>query len=651
MFFKFQAWVPSCLLLAAVSSAWAGPEVQVRDEGELYFENVPTTPVEVRERLRPYLNTRSATLAGWLPESGLLIRTRLGETTQVYRIHEPGGRREQLTFFDEPVQFAAPASIEGRPLALLLRDVGGSEDFQLFSIDLEDSRTDLLTDGDARHGAVVLSTAGDQAAYYSTRRNGRDWDIYLVDLGTGAERLLLETEGAWMPLDFDASDRRLLLLHVVSTAESHPWILDLETGSLERLFDDGGVDAYRNLRFGHGQNQLVLISDVGREFLSLFAVDLEDGELRLLADHPWDVTDVAVSPDGNELVYVLNEGGYGRLRRLSLPDGEPKPLPDLPEGIISGPQYHPDGNRIGFNFQAANVAGDVYSLDLSQQTVSRWTYSELGGLSADQFVIPQHVLYPTFDEEAEGQQRMIPAWVYRPRGEGPHPVIVEIHGGPAAQRRPGFSPTFQYWVNELGAAVVAPNVRGSSGYGKTYLSLDDWRLREDSVRDIGALLDWIAEQPELDESRVMVYGGSYGGYMVLASLMHFGDRLAGGVNIVGISNFVTFLENTRDYRRDLRRAEYGDERDPEMRAFLEQISPANHPERLTRPLFVIQGLNDPRVPASESEQIIAAMRSAGHNPWYMLARNEGHGFRRQSNREARAEAETLFIRRYLLPGN
>ena len=193
-----------------------------------------------------------------------------------------------------------------------------------------------------------------------------------------------------------------------------------------------------------------------------------------------------------------------------------------------------------------------------------------------------------------------------------------------------------------------PNVRGSSGYGKAYLQLDNGYQREDSVKDIGALLDWVARQSELDAERVAVIGGSYGGYMVLASMTHYDDRLRAGIDIVGISNFVTFLENTQDYRRDLRRVEYGDERDPEMRAFLEKISPTTNAGKITKPLFVAQGLNDPRVPASESEQMVEVIRENGGVVWYLLARDEGHGFRKKANRDYYGRAVVLFLQEHLL---
>jgi dipeptidyl aminopeptidase/acylaminoacyl peptidase len=257
------------------------------------------------------------------------------------------------------------------------------------------------------------------------------------------------------------------------------------------------------------------------------------------------------------------------------------------------------------------------------------------------------IQYPTFDK-VEGKTRMIPAFYYRPtkKSNKPYPVVIDIHGGPEGQYKPRFQGVANYLINELGIALIAPNVRGSSGYGKSYLLLDNAEKREDSVKDIGALLDWIATRPELDKNRIAVFGGSYGGYMVLASMVHFSDRLACGVDIVGISNFVTFLKNTSAYRRDLRRAEYGDER--KIGDFLNKISPSTNAHKIKKPLFVIQGKNDPRVPASESEQIVKTVRKNKVPVWYQLATNEGHGFSKKYNRDFMYYSILLFFQEYLL---
>jgi dipeptidyl aminopeptidase/acylaminoacyl peptidase len=234
----------------------------------------------------------------------------------------------------------------------------------------------------------------------------------------------------------------------------------------------------------------------------------------------------------------------------------------------------------------------------------------------------------------DGRQRQVPLYVYEPSAPGPHPVLISLHGGPESQFRPGFDPWLEFVVNELGFAVVAPNVRGSSGYGKSYLALDNGMLREDAVKDIGALLVWLSLQNGLDAKHVVVSGGSYGGYLTLATMVDFSPRLQGGVDLAGIADFVSFLTNTAAYRRNQRRAEYGDERDPNMRAFLRRISPLTNAERISRPLLIVHGSNDPRVPLSEAQQIVNRVRSKGGEVWYLEARDEGHGFRKKQNRDA-----------------
>ncbi|MDH4056106.1 MAG: alpha/beta fold hydrolase, partial [Gammaproteobacteria bacterium] len=311
-----------------------------------------------------------------------------------------------------------------------------------------------------------------------------------------------------------------------------------------------------------------------------------------------------------------------------------------------------DDSRLGMTLNTAQTPSDAFVLELGKEPLAygeltRWTESEVGNLDTTAFRMPELVHYPTFDKVGDAA-REIPAWVYKPRGTGPHPVIIAIHGGPEGQSRPAFNNTYQMWIDKLGAAVILPNVRGSTGYGKTYTGLDNGFRREDSVRDIGALLDWIATQPDLDESRVAVFGGSYGGYMVLASAVHYSDRLKAVVDIVGISNFVTFLENTQDYRRDLRRAEYGDERDPAMREHLQRISPFNNVGRIDVPMFIVQGENDPRVPVTESLQMVEALRADGHTVWFMNAMNEGHGYRKRENIDVYQQATVLFFQQHLV---
>jgi dipeptidyl aminopeptidase/acylaminoacyl peptidase len=443
----------------------------------------------------------------------------------------------------------------------------------------------------------------------------------------------------------------------VSVTDSRIHLLDLAGGSLRALAGSAEVPASWagiDPEPTPDGEALFVVTDAVDGIGRLGRLSMADGDFEVLTeDIDWDVESFAIDDSRRRAAFVVNEDGIGRLYLMDPATGAHAPMPGIPTGVIGRLEFSPAGDRLALTLNTPKTPSDTFVLDLGESPTEagelvRWTFSEVGGLDTDAFVAPELVHYATFDSVA-GAPRVIPAFVYRPAGEGPHPVIVNIHGGPEGQYRPTFSSTFQLWLAKLGVAVIAPNVRGSSGYGREYLTLDNGRLREDSVRDIGALLDWIATQPDLDAERVAVYGGSYGGYMVLASLAHFGDRLRAGVDYVGISNFVTFLENTEDYRRDLRRPEYGDERDPEMRAFLEEISPANRAGEIESALFVVQGANDPRVPASESEQIAREVRANGQPVWTMTAANEGHGFAKKPNQDLLQQLVFLFFEESLLP--
>lgn len=633
--------------LLGCSAVQTEPGAEATRQGALVLRNVPPVPASLVERLRQYQNTRAVYLHGWSGDA-ILIGTRFSETSQIHRLREPMGAREQLTFFDEPIlqAFVSPANEDG---ILYSRDVGGSEFYQLFWFDWATGSHRLLTDGRSRYGNVIWSRGGAAFAYYTTERNGRSRDVHVQRLADGAVTVALEEEeGAYAPLDFSPADDRLLISRYVSINESQLYEVDLASGERRALLDEDLSVAIGNALYDRDGTGVYFTSDLGAEFVRLHHLDLESGEIRVLtADVAWNVEDFFVSPDGERLAMVVNEGGFSRLAVWQLPEHRPLALPELPAGMVTGVAFSADGAQLALSLATPTAPSDLWTLSLEARTLSRWTASEVGGLDAERFVAPELIAYPTFDE-VDGAPREVPAFVFRPPGEGPHPVLIHIHGGPEAQYRPYFSPTFQYLVGELGMAVIAPNVRGSNGYGKSYLKLDNGFRREDSVKDIGALLDWIETQPDLDAGRVVVRGGSYGGYMVLASLVHYSDRLAAGIESVGISNFVTFLENTQPYRRDLRRAEYGDERDPEMRAHLEAISPLNKVEDIRRPLLISQGANDPRVPASESEQIFAALQAEGIPVWYVLAEDEGHGFRKKSNRDFNAAVMSLFLERFVL---
>ena len=639
---RFGSWIASASATALVwvCAGAAGQQPQRAVVGQLEIEGIPPVPDMLLAQLRPYQNTRQANFLGWIGD-GILIGTRFGDTTQIHRVETPLGARRQLTFFDEPVGATRVSPRPAPESFIYARDTGGSEFYQLFRFNLASGDSVMLTDGKSRYSNVVWSRDGQRFAYTTTERNGRDWDIHIQDL-TGNTKVALAAGGTgWRATDWSPDGRHLLAIRYVSINESYLHEVEPETGAVRQLLSDATPAAITDAEYDHTGEYVFFASDMDADTVMLHRMRRNDGVIEVVAgSSPWGIEQFAIK--GARLAFTVNEDGISRLRLLALPGLVPVPLPDLPSGIYYSLQFSADGGRLGFAVNRATAPTDVFSIDLADMALTRWTRSEPGGLREEAMATPELVRYPTFDG------REIPAFVYLPASAGPHPVLIDIHGGPESQYRPRFSYSTQFLVNAMGIAVVAPNVRGSAGYGKAYLKLDNGYLREDSVRDIGALLDWIATRDDLDAGRVAVSGGSYGGYMVLASLVHFGDRLVAGVERVGISNFVTFLKNTQGYRRDLRRVEYGDERDPDMHAFLQRISPLNQVQRIASPMLISQGLNDPRVPASESEQIVRALRDRHVPVWYVLARDEGHGFRKKVNRDYLVAATALFLHRHLL---
>jgi dipeptidyl aminopeptidase/acylaminoacyl peptidase len=618
------------------------------ERGSLILENVPAQDTARVEQLESYLQGRGAAFVDWLPDGGMLIATRFAEVAQLHRMAGPLAAREQLTFYREPISNAAVPGTASAPGFVFFKDVGGNENSQIYYYNLTDRSTRLITDGKSLHTTAVWSKSGQRVAFAGNGRDGVSYDIYLADLPSSVPpRLIVNGQGkTWYVRDWSPDDRKLLLQNYVSINESYLYLADAVTGVMTPVDAAKERVGIRAAKFAPDGRRVYVASDRDSEFAQLRLIDLTTGAVEVLTGHiPWDIELFDVSADGRYLAYVANIDGVSAVTLLDQQRKSEVSVPIM-RAVVSNVSFDRSGARLALTVSSATEPSDVWVLDVGGNALRRWTQSEVGPLDPKTFVDAELIRFPTFDR-SNGRARQIPAFVYRPRTPGPHPVVIDIHGGPESQSQPKFNAFTQYLVNALGVAVIEPNVRGSSGYGKTFLQLDNGRLREDAVKDIGALLVWVGLQRDLDSKRVLVMGGSYGGYMTLASLMHYSDRLLGGINSVGISNFVTFLQNTSAYRRDLRRAEYGDERDPRMRAFLQRISPANNAERITRPLLIVQGINDPRVPASESEQMVAKMRGRGGEVWYLAARDEGHGFRKKGNRDFYLQTVAEFIARQI----
>ena len=637
------------LTLLTTALVTAGSSLFAQTPANMVAENVPPIPEELTRSAAPYMEFRSANLSDWHPtRRELLISTRFASTPQLHSVAMPGGARRQLTFFDDRVGGGSfdPANAN---VIVFAKDVGGGEFFQLYRFDHDSGNVTLLTDGKSRNTGMRWATSGGRIAYSSTRRTGRDTDIYVMNvMDPASNRMAFEVKGGgWSVGDWSPDDAKLAIIEAVSANESYIHLADLKTGQMTRLTPKTGERvSYDGAEFSADGKSIYTTSDEGSEFSRLTRIDLATGRSTVLTPNvKWDVGSFELSHDGALIAYVTNEAGYGVLHLLDVATGRELPLPKLPAGVIGGLDWRRGALELGFNVVSARTPSDVFSYDVDSGNVARWTESETGGLDASKNAEPELVKMKSFDDVE------ISAFVYRPdagKFPGKRPSIIIIHGGPEGQSRPTYLGRNNYLINELGIALVIPNVRGSSGYGKTFLALDNGIRREDSVRDIGRVIEWIGSDARLDRDRIGVTGGSYGGYMTLAALTHYSDRLRAGIDVVGISSFLTFLKNTQGYRRDLRRVEYGDERDAAVRDVLERISPLNNAAKIKKPLFVVQGFNDPRVPYTEAEQIAKAVRENKVPVWFLMAKDEGHGFAKKPNQDYQFLASLLFWRQYLL---
>ena len=615
----------------------------------LVTEGIPMIPVSIAESVERYSNFRGATLDSWDPvKREILISTRFADTNQIHLVKMPGGARTQLTFYPDRVSSAHYSPTKDDSF-VFSKDVGGGEFFQLYRYDVSSGDVTLLTDGKSRNTDAVWSHAGDRLVYGSTRRDANDVDLWEIEpANPKSDHLLAPLQGGgWQALDWSPDSSKILAVEEISANEAYLWIVDAKSGEKTLITPKGGAEkiAYNDGRFSKDGKGIFVTTDKDSEFQRLAYVDLATKEHTYLTSNiPWDVDEFDLSDDGKTIAFVVNEDGFGVLHLLDTNTRKEKSVPSLPKGVISGVQWHKNSRDLGFNLSSARSSSDVFSLDVQTGKVERWTFSETGGLNTSDFPEPELIHWKSWDG------RTISGFLYRPPAKftGKRPVMINIHGGPEGQFRPGFPGRWDYYMNELGVAMIAPNVRGSTGYGKTFLALDNGFLREGSYQDINTLFDWIQTQPQLDSGRVLVTGGSYGGFMTLAVATNYNDRICCSVDVVGPSNLVTFLEHTSGYRQDLRRVEYGDERDPKMRAFLERIAPYNKAKNITKPLFVVAGKNDPRVPASESEQMVNIVRQNGTPVWWLMAKDEGHGFAKKKNQDYQFCATVMFVKDYLL---
>lgn len=647
------------LLCAALMAAAPESKVEMVPKMEvgpnLILDGIPPIPQGVVNRVRRYTESRAAVFQDWHPKKReMLILTRFAEAAQVHRVQAPGASREQLTFLPDPVGSSrSPDGASYRPVRgdffVYFQDLGGNEQYQLFRYDLTTREIDQLTDGKSRNSTPVWSPDGSRFVFSSTARNGRDFDLYTATGEKGAlPKLLAEVSGMFAPDDFSRDGKWLTVTEYLSANESNLYLFDTASGERRRINPEGEQARYDSAKFSRdGKSLLVITNRGGGEFTGVQRYTLATGKWQpLTANIPWDIDDQVLSPDGRSLAFLVNEDGFSRLYLLDTQTGRARRMGKVPDGVASGMAWHSNNRDLGFTLTGHDNPGDAFSLDARTGAVTRWTFSEPGPVNPDDFSPAERITWKGKDGlELHGI-------MYRPpqRFTGPRPVLLAHRGGPEAQSRPVYLGSSNYYLNELGMTLIYLNIRGSPGYGRSYLAADDGLKREAAYQDVGALLDWVAQQPHLDKEKVIFTGGSYGGHLSLMTAYLYPERILANIDNVGISSFLSFLKNTADYRRDLRRVEYGDERIPEVRAWMEKTAPLNNATRMKKPMLVIQGKNDPRVPISEADQIVRTVRQQGVPVWYLVATDEGHGFHKKTNAQVQLAVTAQFLQKVLEGG-
>ena len=609
-------------------------------------DTLPKVPSSLIREVGPYTSMSSYGLAGWNPSKReLWAKAITSSYLGIAKVGAPGDSPQVDAVFPANT-YDVYYSPNGKS-AVYVEDSDGNEVFQVYAYDPSSRKSSLLSDGRSRNTEPVWSNNSGWVIYSSNRRNGRDTDLYIAKaFDPSSTRLLSQDTGYLKVFDWSPDDRRALFYNWLSANESYLYTVDVNSGEKTLLTPKVGSDkvAYDYAQFSADGKGIYLTTDRDSEFLRLAYMDLASKKVTYLSDSiNWNIELFSISPDRKTLAFVSNEDGVSRLHLLDTTTNKERPVTWPRVGVISNLRWHNNSADLAFSFVSARSIWDIYSLNSGTGKTERWVKGTSNALNADKFSEPEVIHWKSFDD------RQISGFLYHPPTKfvGKRPVIIDIHGGPDDQARPDFNGADNYFINELGVAKIYPNVRGSTGYGKTFLKLDNGFKREDATKDIGALLDWIKAQPTLDSERVLVTGVSYGGYVGLSVAANYADRIRAAESISGPTNLVTFNEHTEDWRRDRRREEYGDERDPKMREFLNRIAPSNNVGKIKKPIMIVQGENDVRVPASEANQIVAALKKAGTPVWYLLAKNEGHDFT-QRTLDLQLYQTVMFVKEFLL---
>ncbi|HEV8486988.1 MAG TPA: prolyl oligopeptidase family serine peptidase [Blastocatellia bacterium] len=645
-----RGWSVVLVITSLFASQVTPQTIEILPGDNIIAEGIPKIPALLRMSVNRYRSFYSSSLLGWDPiKRAVIISKYQLSSLQAAVVTAPGESPAFFSRFPEGIRYIYYHP--GGKYFIYRKDVNGNEVHQIYRYDIESHTSTLLTDGQSRNYYPIWSNSGQWLMYSSTRRNGKDMDVYAVNpLEPKSDHLVAKTDGTdWAAFDWSPDDRKVILSDYKSADETYLWLADVATGEKTLLTPRTGREktSYGGFaQFSRDGRGIYITTDRDSEFRRLAYLDLKTKKTRYLTnDINWDVEEFQLSPDRTQLAFVVNEDGKGRLHMIDTTTGKEQPLPEPAIGLVSSLSWHRNGRDLGFVFTSWRNPGEAYSVDTKTGKIERWTRG-FNAIDTESFSEPQQIKWTSFDG------RMISGYLVRPpeKFAGKRPVIIDLHGGhgpPFAQFRPGFRGEDNYCINELGIAAIYPNVRGSSGYGKAFMRLDNGYGREGATRDIGALLDWIKTQPYLDSERVLVQGSSYGGYLALSAAASYNDRISATLSYLGPTSLVLQLENDL-LPADEMREEYGDERDPKMRTFLEKIAPLNNCDKIRKPVFIIQGKNDRRVPYKAADQMVAALKKQGTPAWYLLAVDEGHGFASPRTYEYMFLAKVIFARNHLL---
>jgi len=608
---------------------------------------VPPIAGSLAREVDPYRGAYGLLLAGWNPVKREIWLKGLSSVTWISRVRNPGATPETSSIYIESTGvYDIYLQPQNRYLAYT-RDVDGNEQFQLYLYEIPGGRSTLLSDGKTRSTEPVWSNRGDKIVYSSAPSEQVGVNLRLVNPhDPKSDHLFVQSSRGYLKaFDWSPDDKQVVYCDFSANIASTLWLIDVASGNKVLLSPKGSIeDLYDSPQFSKDGKGIYVITDHDSDMRRLAYIDLDSHQFTYVpSEARWDVEEFQLSPNGKLLAFLTNEDGISRLHVFDIEVRKEIAVPQTKPGVLSDLKWNSSSTEIAFNFKSSQTPNDVYSISIETGKREVWARSVTNGGETEKFAMPELIHWPSFDK------RTVSGFLYRPPSKftGKRPVIIDIHGGPEEQFRPTFKYEQNYYLNELGVVKIYPNVRGSSGYGKTFMALDNGLRREDAVRDIGALLAWIKTQPDLDAERVLVEGASYGGYLALSTAVNYPDRIKAAISDSGMVNLGGFVTSAKDWRVELQRSEFGDERQPKIRRFMEATAPLNNAKKIKKPLLIVQGQNDPRVPAAEAAKLVAATKDR-IPVWYILAKDEGHGFTQQANRDFQLYATITFVKEFLL---